>query len=50
MIEKRKSGFFVISEKTGLSLGGPYKNREEANKRLQTVEFFKHKPQIKKEK
>jgi len=42
MIVKRKEGYFVISEKTGRNLGGPYKTREEAQKRLRQVEFFKH--------
>ena len=30
------------SEKKGKNLGGPYKTREEAAKRLRQVEFFKH--------
>lgn len=42
MIVKRKDGYFVLSEKTRRNLGGPYKTREEAVKRLQQVEFFKH--------
>jgi len=42
MIVKRKSGYFVISEKTRRHLGGPYKTKEEALKRLRQVEFFKH--------
>jgi len=42
MIVKRKEGYFVLSEKTGRNLGGPYKTREEAQKRLRQVEFFKH--------
>ena len=54
MIIKKKDGYYVISEKTHLSaegkqvhrnLGGPYKTREEAVKRLQQVEFFKHQKQ-----
>ena len=42
MIVKCKEGYFVLSEKTGRNLGGPYKTREEAQKRLRQVEFFKH--------
>lgn len=42
MIIKRKDGYHVVSEK-GKNLGGPYKKREEAAKRLRQVEFFKHK-------
>ncbi len=42
MIVKRKSGYFVLSEKTRRNLGGPYKTRGEALKRLRQVEFFKH--------
>jgi len=42
MIIKRKSGYFVLSEKTRRNLGGPYKTKAEASKRLRQVEFFKH--------
>lgn len=42
MIAKRKDGYYVLSEKTRRNLGGPYKSREEAVKRLRQVEFFKH--------
>jgi hypothetical protein len=42
MIKKVKAGYKVISEKSGKNLGGPYKTREEAEKRLRQVEFFKH--------
>jgi hypothetical protein len=41
MIKKVKSGYKVTSEK-GKNLGGPYKTREEAAKRLRQVEYFKH--------
>jgi hypothetical protein len=41
MIKKVKAGYKVVSEKTGKNLGGPYKTREEAAKRLRQVEFFK---------
>lgn len=43
MIKKVKEGYKVVSEKTGKNLGGPYKTKEEAKKRLRQVEFFKHK-------
>ncbi len=43
MIVKRKDGYYVLSEKTRKNLGGPYKTRSEAVKRLREVEFFKHK-------
>ena len=40
MIVKRKAGWYVVSEK-GKNLGGPYKTRAEAVKRLRQVEHFK---------
>ena len=40
-IVRRKNGYFVLSEKTGKSLGGPYRTRADAVKRLQQVEYFK---------
>jgi hypothetical protein len=43
VIKKVKEGYKVVSEKTGKNLGGPYKTKEAAKKRLQQVEFFKHK-------
>lgn len=43
MIVKKKDGYYVLSEKAKRNLGGPYKTEEEAKKRLQQVEFFKHK-------
>ena len=42
MIKKAGGGYKVLSEK-GKHLGGPYKTRKEAEKRLQQVEYFKHK-------
>jgi hypothetical protein len=42
MIKKLRDGYKVVSEKKGKNLGGPYKTREEAEKRLRQVEFFKH--------
>ena len=41
MIKKVKEGYKVLSEK-GKNLGGPYKTKGEAEKRLRQVEFFKH--------
>jgi hypothetical protein len=43
MIKKVKEGYKVVSERTGKNLGGPYKSKEQAKKRLQQVEFFKRK-------
>jgi hypothetical protein len=42
MIRKVKGGYKVLSHK-GRNLGGPYKTKAEAKKRLQQVEFFKRK-------
>lgn len=42
MIVKRKDGYCVLSKNTRRNLGGPYKTREGAVKRLRQVEFFKH--------
>ena len=42
MIKKVKDGYKVLSEKTGKNLGGPYKTKAEAEKRLRQVEFFKY--------
>jgi len=42
MIVPVKGGYKVVSE-SGKNLGGPYKSREQAEKRLQQVEYFKHK-------
>ena len=41
MIRKTSGGYKVLSEK-GENLGGPYKSRAKARKRLRQVEFFKH--------
>jgi hypothetical protein len=43
MITKKKDGYYVISEKAGKNLGGPYSTKEAAAKRLRQVEYFKHK-------
>jgi hypothetical protein len=42
MIKKVKGGYQVVSEKSKKNLGGPYKTKEEAQKRLRQVEYFKH--------
>ncbi len=41
MIKRVKSSYKVLSEK-GKNLGGPYKSKAAAQKRLRQVEFFKH--------
>ena len=41
MIKKVIDGYKVVSEK-GKNLGGPYKSKAEAEKRLRQVEYFKH--------
>lgn len=40
MIVKRSDGFYVVSEK-GKNLGGPYKSKSMARRRLSQVEYFK---------
>jgi len=40
-IVKRRKGYYVISERTGRNLGGPYKTLQQAKKRLRQIEFFK---------
>jgi hypothetical protein len=42
MIVKRQGMYWVESEK-GKNLGGPYKTRGEAEKRLEQVEYYKNK-------
>ncbi len=43
MIKKVQGGYKVVSEKSGKNLGGPYKTKDEAKRRLRQVEFFKRK-------
>jgi len=48
MIVKRPKGYYVVSESKGKdgkrkNLGGPYKTRAAAAKRLSQVEYFKNK-------
>lgn len=42
MIRKVKGGYRVTSE-SGKNLGGPYKSKAAAQKRLRQVEYFKRK-------
>jgi hypothetical protein len=42
MIKKVAGGYKVVSENGKKNLGGPYKTKEEAQKRLRQVEYFKH--------
>lgn len=42
MIVKKNGSYEVVSEKTGRNLGGGYKNKKQAAKRLKQVEYFKH--------
>jgi hypothetical protein len=48
MIVKEKSGYFVMSHDGKKKLGGPYGSHAEAVKRLQQVEYFKHRDAAKK--
>jgi hypothetical protein len=41
MIRKTKGGYKVVSSK-GKNLGGPYKSKAAAQRRLRQVEYFKH--------
>lgn len=41
MIVKKKDGYYVLSKDGDKRLGGPFKTREEAVKRLQQIEYFK---------
>lgn len=42
MIVKKKDGYYVVSKGKRKNLGGPYKTRAAAVRRLQAVEYFKH--------
>ena len=48
MIVKSSKGYHVKSENGDRNLGGPYKTRAEAVKRLQQVEYFKHQERARK--
>ena len=41
MIRKDKGGYRVVSH-SGKNLGGPYKSKAAAQRRLRQVEYFKH--------
>lgn len=43
MIHVQGGKYYVRSEKTKRNLGGPYKTRDQAKKRLHQVEHFKRK-------
>jgi hypothetical protein len=42
MIRKTSGGYKVVSH-SGKNLGGPYKSKAKAKRRLAQVEYFKHK-------
>lgn len=42
MIKKQAKGYVVLSHNGKKKLGGPYKTKKDAEKRLRQVEFFKH--------
>ncbi len=42
MIRKTSKGYRVVS-RSGKNLGGPYRTKAEAERRLQQMEWFKHK-------
>ena len=41
MIIKTQGGYKVVSKNTGRNLGGPYKSKSTAKKRIREVEYFK---------
>lgn len=41
MIKKIAGGYKVVSSDSKKNLGGPYKTKKQAEKRLRQVEFFK---------
>jgi hypothetical protein len=43
MIKKTKLGQYRVQSEKGKNLGGPYTSKKQAKKRLQQVEYFKHK-------
>lgn len=40
---RKVNGVYKVVSKSGKSLGGPYKSRKTALRRLRQVEYFKHK-------
>ncbi len=47
VIKKTEDGMFVVYSEKGRKLSRKYKTEEEAKKRLQQIEYFKHKNQKK---
>lgn len=47
MVVKEKGGYSVKSEDGKKHLGGPYPTKEQADKRLQQIEFFKAQGKVK---
>lgn len=43
VLKKTKKGWVVLSPRTGKKLGGPYKTKKQAQKRLRQVEYYKRK-------
>lgn len=43
MIKKTGSGYTVVSKTSGRRLGGPYRTKAQALRRLRQVEYFKAK-------
>lgn len=43
MIRKVKGGYVIYSETTGKRLSKVYPTKQEAEKRLRQIEYFKHK-------
>jgi hypothetical protein len=43
MVKVRTKKGIVVKSHKGKKLGGPYKTEKAANKRIQQVEYFKHK-------
>ena len=41
MIKKKKRGYEMVAKRSGRNLGGPYRSRLQALKRLRQVEYFK---------
>lgn len=41
MIVRTKKGWIVVSHTTGRKLGGPYKSKAGAERRLKQIRFFK---------
>ena len=44
-----KSGSYHVKSEGGKNMGGPYKTKAQALKRLKQIEYFKHKDKSKKD-